>query len=165
MRWICGDAGTVTLETQWKYEDPTAVGYPLLSVFKFMKDIWDKGSLVMGILKIRDPKDLLDVIMGDPLSEKAEAELKTIFDNGLWFDALMKADSVRSDGSAGASGYVCEPPADDEIQEAIEKVIGKGVGYTVLSVILESIDPDVDDSFSGAWFIRGCDFKWRVVYE
>ena len=153
-------AGVVYVETQWKYNDSTGIGYPMLSVFKFMKDAWDKGTAVMGALKIKTVKDLAEKAMSELSDEEKEA-LKKWFDDGMWFDALMKADSENG----GASAYECVRPTDSDIDAAIAKKLGKDADYTIVSVTLDSIDPDIDDNISGAWFIKGCKFKWKVVYE
>ena len=153
-------AGVVYVETQWKYNDSTGIGYPMLSVFKFMKDAWDKGTAVMGALKIKTVKDLAEKAMSDLSDEEKEA-LKKWFDDGMWFDALMKADSENG----GASACECVRPTDSDIDAAIAKKLGKDADYTIVSVTLDSIDPYIDDNFSGAWFIKGCKFKWKVVYE
>ena len=153
-------AGVVYVETQWMYDDDTGIGYPMLSVFKFMKDVWDKGTVVMEALKIKTVKDLSEKATSK-LSDKEKKALRKWFDNGMWFDALMKAD--REHG--GASAYDCIRPEDSAIDAAIAKILGEDEDYTIVSVTLDSIVPDIDDSQSGAWFIKGCDFKWKVVYE
>jgi hypothetical protein len=153
-------AGVVYVETQWNYGDSTSVGYPVLSVFKFMKDVWNKGTDVMEALKIKTVKDLAEKMMSE-LSDNEKEALEKWFDDGMWFDALMKADSK----AGGASAYECVRPPDNDIDAAIAKKLGKDVDYTIVSVTLDSIVPDINDEQIGAWFIAGCDFKWKVVYE
>ena len=158
-------AGVVYVETKWKYDDRTGIGYPLLSVFKFMKDVWDKGTGVMGALKIKSVKDLAEKAK-EKLNDKEKEALSKWIDKGLWFDELMKADSSKhADGSVGSSGYECVRPSEDAIDAKIVNKIGADADYTIVSVTLDSIDPDINDNMLGAWFINGCDFKWKVVYE
>jgi uncharacterized protein RhaS with RHS repeats len=153
-------AGVVYIETQWDYGNPMGAGYPVLRVYKFMKDVWDKGTAVMEALKIKTVKDLAEKMMSK-LSDKEKKALEKWFDDGMWFDALMNADSEH----AGTSGYQRVHPTDSAINAALAQKIGNDTDYMIVSVTLDSIVPDIDDSQNGAWFIDGCKFKWKVVYE
>ena len=136
----------------------------MLSVFKYMKDVWEKGKVVMGALKIKTVKDLAKKAQ-EQLSNKEIELLKKWFDDGMWFDALMNAESSRADGSAGTSGYACVEPSENDIEAAIVKRVGEDRQYTIVSTTLSAIRPDVNSDQFGAWFINGCNFKWKVVYE
>ena len=117
-------------------------------------------SAVMEALKIKTVKDLAEKMMSK-LSDKEKKALEKWFDDGMWFDALMKADSEQG----GASAYECVRPTDSVIDAVIDIKLGKDADYTIVSVKLDSIVPDINDELIGAWFVNGCKFKWKVVYE
>ena len=141
--------------TEWICQyDPTGMGgYPLLDVFTFMKDKWDKGKQVMDILGIKTFNDFCDK-MNEVLDDKVKEKLDKILDNGFWFDELLRADVA----SGGFSAYECTPPTEAEIIRVI------GSGHEIYSVTLEKIDPDIEVNGS-VRFVSGCTFKWKVVYE
>ena len=141
--------------TEWICQyDPTGMGgYPLLDVFTFMKDKWDKGKQVMDILGIKTFNDFYDK-MNEVLDDKVKEKLDEILDNGFWFDELLRADVA----SGGFSAYECTPPTEAEIIRVI------GSGHEIYSVTLEKIDPDIE-VYGSVRFVSGCTFKWKVVYE
>ena len=141
--------------TEWICQyDPTGMGgYPLLDVFTFMKDKWDKGKQAMDILGIKTFNDFCDK-MNEVLDDKVKEKLDKILDNGFWFDELLRADVA----SGGFSAYECTPPTEAEIIRVI------GSGHEIYSVTFEKIDPDVEVNGS-VRFVSGCTFKWKVVYE
>ena len=146
--WGCAAVSYVT--TLWKCEyDPFAIGYPMLNVFNYMKDTWEEGSAIMGILNIKTVSDLCKKAK-EQLSDSLKEKIEDIVENGLWFDALMKDDSENG----GASGYCPPEPSLDDVPGANQ----------IISVEMVSIDPDISKQ-RGAFFIKGGEFKWKVVYE
>ena len=158
--WVTGcvdlmGADIAFVDTTWVCPyDPTGLGgYPLLDLYGFMKDKWDKGTLVLDVLKINNFADFC-AKLNDVLDSKAKDELQRILGTGLWFDALLRADAEQG----GFSAYECVPPTQDEIRNAI------GPDSIFISMALISITPDIS-VFSGQKFIHGCRFKWMIAYE
>ncbi len=148
-------AKVVYMHTSWQcqYDPLGSVGYPLLDVFEFMKDKWDKGKQVIGILGIKTFQDFCDAIKNE-LEGKVKEKIDEICDDGLCFNELMLADVA----AGGFSGYECNSPTTAEIISAI------GNGRTVYSVSLTKIDPDIS-VMGSIKFMSGCNFKWKIVYE
>ena len=158
---------TVNLDitTQWQYDDgnggttgiKTSVGYPILNVFNYMKDKWKQGTAVMNILGIKTAADLEKMAKGK-LNGKAEEKIKKIFDDGLWFEDLVK--------NAGM-GYQREEPLQSEIEELFKKKVGSDMSEVVIIEIvknLERIDPDMY-VVDGQKFVVGCDQIWKVTVK
>ena len=142
------------ITTVWRYaESGGAVGYPMLDVFDYMKDSWENGIAIMRALGIKTVDDLCKKAQ-EQLSDDVKKKIQEMVDNGMWFDALMKAES----NAGGASGYDSTEPSENSVMSAIPDA------ETILSITLIRIVPDIE-IYRGQKFVCGCEFTWRVVYE
>ena len=95
----------------------------------------------------------------EPSSEKLSSQLFLLFPCCL---SVADGDTTQKGGKysvAALTAFGESLPIDKQIDAEIDKA-----EYTVVSVTLVSINPDIKE-IGGAWFIHGCEFKWKVVYE
>ena len=95
----------------------------------------------------------------EPYSDKLSSQLFSLFPIPL---SITDGDTTQKGGKysvAALTAFGESLPIDKQIDAEIDKS-----DYTVVSVTLVSINPDIKE-IGDAWFIHGCEFKWKVVYE
>ena len=94
----------------------------------------------------------------EPYSDKLSSQLFSLFPIPL---SVVDGDTTQNGkySAAALTAFGESLPIDKQIDAEIDKA-----DYTVVSVTLVSVNPDIEE-IGGAWFIHGCEFKWKVVYE
>lgn len=148
---------TLYLTTMWINEDGSGIGTPFPDIYKFMKDTWNVGSTILGLLDIKSVGDLVNAI-SSVLSDKTKDKIEEIVGTDQWFEEAVKA--TIADGSLSL-GYTHVPPSRSEIDAAAGRT-----DYSIISTTFLGVGRwDVDASIAGVYFINGCSQKWKVVID
>ena len=155
--FLGGVIKSVNLITRWANIEGNGVGTPFLSVYKYMKDTWNAGSLILSVLNIDNVKDLIDKI-NEELTNDIKQKIEDIIGTNRWFEEAVKA--AIAEGSLPLGFDVIEPS-----KAQIDAAVGRS-DYTIISKEYQGvISCDVDNDTYGVYFINGCDQKWKVIVE
>jgi hypothetical protein len=134
-----------------------SVGYPVFDLFSYMKDKWEYGVVIMGLLGITNVESFLQKT-NEMINDELVNRIKEILDTGLWFEVLLKAIPEL--------GYVRETPSSKDVQREFYKLVPDGEFIRIESMELVRVVPDYQ-KFDGQKFINGCDLIWKVkvIYE
>ena len=134
-----------------------AIGVPLFDLYKFMKDILNQGAAILDALKINNIADLIDRI-NDELSDRVNEKLDDIIGTDKWLEFAINA--AVANGSLPL-GFDHVQPAKNQIDAAVGRT-----DYVIISIDYLGVKSwDVNKAVLGAYFINGCDQKWKVVVE
>ena len=87
--FLGGVIKSVNLITRWANIEGNGVGTPFLSVYKYMKDTWNAGSLILSILDIDNVKDLIDKI-NEELTNDIKQKIATCEDTELALELVKE---------------------------------------------------------------------------